>query len=332
MTIHNARQATVRSRFVALAALLVLLLAACGTPESEEKGSADAFRVVKTAKGDIEIPERPERIITLGFENSVLLDLGVVPVGMAADAYDPTGVAVYNREPVEGETVELIDTTAELPYEKIAGLRPDLILAGTYFDIDKFYDRLSEIAPTVTYVKGSYVDTWQEQATLIGEAVGKEAEAEAAIARVSDRIAKIAADHPSWKGKTFSMSFNYDTGKITTIVNPKDFAIQLVTQLGPTLSPKVATLAGDDLTVQPDVSYEAVESLDADLVLLAHASEGLQSSLIQTPVFANLPATKENRVVTVDLVSINALRTPMLRGIDHSLDMLVPELERALGR
>jgi iron complex transport system substrate-binding protein len=332
MTIHNARQATVRTRFVALAALLLLVLAACGTPEAEEKASTDAFRVVKTAKGDIEIPERPERIVAIGFEASVLLDLGLVPVGMAADAYDPTGVPVYNREPVEGEEVELIDVSAELPYEKIAGLRPDLILAGTYFDIDKVYDQLSEIAPTVTYVRGSYVDTWQEQATLIGEATGKEAEAEKAIARVSDRIAKIAADHPSWKSKNFSMSFNYDTGKITTIVNPKDFAIQLVTQLGPTLSPKVTALAGDDPSVQPDVSYEAVETLDADLVLLAHASDTLQGSLTSNPVFANLPSVKGSRVVTVDLVSINALRTPMLRGIDHSLDMLEPELVRALGR
>ncbi len=331
MTAHTARPAMVRTKFVALAALLLLLLAACGSPESEEEGSSEAFRVVKTAKGDIEIPERPERIVTVGFEASVLLDLGIVPVGMAADAYDPTGVPVYNREPVEGEEVELIDVSAELPYEKIAGLRPDLILAGTYYDIDKVYDRLSEIAPTVTYLKGSYVDTWQEQATLIGEATGKEAEAEAAIARVSDRIAKVAADHPSWKTKTFSMSFNYDTGKITTIVNPQDFAIQLVTQLGPTLSPKVTALAGDDPRVQPDVSYEAVEALDADLVLMAHASETLEGSLTSNPVFANLPSIKDGRLVTVDLVSINALRTPMLRGIDHSLDMLEPELARALG-
>jgi iron complex transport system substrate-binding protein len=331
MTPHTARQATVRTRFVALAALLLLMIAACGTPASEEKGSSDAFRVVKTAKGDIEVPERPERIVAIGYEASVLLDLGIVPVGMAADAYDPTGVPVYNREPVEGEEVELLDVTAELPFEKIAGLRPDLILAGTYFDIDKVYDQLSEIAPTVTYVKGSYVDTWQEQATLIGEATGKEAEAEKAIARVSDRIAKIAADHPSWKTKNFSMSFNYDTGKITTIVNPKDFAIQLVTQLGPTLSPKVTALAGDDPSVQPDVSYEAVEVLDADLVLLAHASDTLQGTLTSNPVFANLPSVKGGRVVTVDLVSINAFRTPMLRGIDHSLDMLEPDLVRALG-
>lgn len=331
MTAPTPRPASTKTMLIAVACTLVLL-AACGSPEADNEDSAGAFRIVETAKGDIEIPERPQRIVTIGFEASVLLDLGIVPVGMAADPYDPTGVPVYNRESVEGEEVELIDTsTAELPFEQIAGLRPDLILAGTYYDIDKVYDRLSEIAPTVTFVKGSYVDTWQEQATLIGEATGKVAEAEIAIARVSDRIAKIAADHPSWKTKTFSMSFNYDTGKITTIVNPMDFAIQLVTQLGPTLSQKVTALAGDDPRAQPDVSYEEVEVLDADLVLLAHASQSLQGSLTSNPVFANLPSTRDGRVVTVDLVSINALRTPMLRGIDHALDMLEPELERALG-
>jgi iron complex transport system substrate-binding protein len=330
MIARYPRPTPVRLQVVGLVALL--LLAACGGGATEDGGSSDVFRRIETAKGTVEIPQPPKRIVALGFEASVLLDVGVVPVGMAADAFDPSGIPSYNREPVQGKEVELIDTsTAELPYEQIAGLRPDLILAGTYYDIDKAYDRLTEIAPVLSYVKGSYIDTWQEQATLIGEATGKEAEAEAAINRVNERIEKIAADHPAWAGKTFSMSFNYDTGKITTIVNPQDFAIQLLTQLGLTLSPKVAGLAGADLTVQPDVSYEAVEGLDADVVLIAHASESLQGALEQNPVFANLPSVRDGRVITVDLVSVNALRTPMLRGIDHALDLLEPELERSLG-
>lgn len=96
------------------------------------------------------------------------------------------------------------------------------------------------------------------------------------------------------------------------------------------MSPKLAGLAGEDLTVQPDVSYESVEGLDADVVLMAHASQSLQGALEQNPVFANLPSVKDGHVITVDLVSVNALRTPMLRGIDHALDVLVPELERVL--
>jgi iron complex transport system substrate-binding protein len=329
MTVRNPHTAPGGVRGLVL--VTVLLLAGCGGATGDE-GSSEVFRRIETAKGTVEIPERPERIVALGFEASVLLDLGVVPVGMAADAYAPSGIAPYNRQPLEGKDVELIDTsTAEPPYEQIAGLRPDLILTGTYYDVDKAYDRLSEIAPVVSYVKGSYVDTWQEQATLIGEAIGKEAEAEVAIDRVNERIQRIAAEHPAWAGKTFSMSFNYDTGKITTIVNPNDFAIRLLTQLGLTLSPKVAGLAGEDLTVQPDVSYESVEGLDADVVLMAHASESLQGALEQNPVFANLPSVRQGRLINVDLVSVNALRTPMLRGIDHALDLLTPELERALG-
>ena len=322
-----------RSRLIHLmaASVCLVLLSACGGG-TQKTGSSESFRVVETAKGAVEIPERPERIVTLGFEANVLLDLGLVPVGMAREPFDPSGISSYNRELVEGENVTLIDmSTAELPFEQIAGLRPDLILAGTYYDIDKVHDRLSEIAPVVSYVKGSYEDTWQEQATLIGEATGKEAEAEAAVKRLSDRIAGMAARHPAWQGRTFSMSFNYDTGKITTITNPNDFAIRLLTELGLTLSPKVATLAGDDLSVQPDVSYEAVEALDADVILMAHASDQLQGSLEQNPVFANLPAVRNGGLVNVDLVSVNALRTPMMRGIDHVLDLLEPELERALG-
>ncbi len=94
---------------------------------------------------------------------------------------------------------------------------------------------------------------------------------------------------------------------------------------------EVASLAGDDITVQPDVGYAAVVGLDAVLVLMAHASDQLKSALEQNPVFANLAAVEGGRLMTVDLVTVAALRTPMVRGIHHALDRLVPEMERALG-
>ncbi len=182
----------------------------------------------------------------------------------------------------------------------------------------------------MSYRRGSYVDTWQEQVTLIGEALGEEKAAAAAVDALEDRIARVVAAHPAWAGNTFSMSFNYDVGQVTTITNPEDFAIKLMNQLGFVLSPAVATLT-DDIAEQPTISYEQLGALDADAVLLAHASDELRKDLESLPLFANLPAVRQGRYIFVDLVTVSALRTPMLRGINHALDQLVPELERALG-
>ena len=116
---------------------------------------------------------------------------------------------------------------------------------------------------------------------------------------------------------------------MATIANPEDFAIRLINQLGFVLSPTVSTLT-DDVSQQPTISYEQVEALDADVVLLAHASPGVKTDLENQPLFANLPAVREDRYVPVDLVTVSALRTPMLRGISYALDQLVPAFEGAL--
>lgn len=49
-------------------------------------------------------------------------------------------------------------------------------------------------------------------------------------------------------------------------------------------------------------------------MLLAHASPEIRIDLENQPLFANLPAVREDRYVVVDLVTVSALRTPMLRG------------------
>ncbi|MDP9403435.1 MAG: ABC transporter substrate-binding protein [Actinomycetota bacterium] len=252
-----------RREFIIGGVSMAALLAACGTdqeaPKQEGAPSEEGFpRTIETVLGAIAIPARPRRVVTLGYEANVALDLGTVPVGMAKEAFDPSGIAAYNRKPFTGKNVSLIDVSEAVPYEQIAGLRPDVILAGTYFAIEKEFDRLSDIAPVVAYKRGSYVDTWQEQAALIGEALGEEKAATEAVTALERRIAKLAEDHRDWQGKTFTLSFNFDVGQITTITNPDDFAIKLLNQLGLVLSPAVAKLTAN-VAEQPTISYEQVE-------------------------------------------------------------------------
>ncbi|MBW3574584.1 MAG: hypothetical protein KY450_06915 [Actinobacteria bacterium] len=99
---------------------------------------------------------------------------------------------------------------------------------------------------------------------------------------------------------------------MTTIANPEDFAVRLINQLGFVLSPTVSTLT-DDVTQQPTISYEQIESLDADVMLVAHASPDVRADLESLPLFVNLPPVQDDRYVVVDLVAVSALRTPMLR-------------------
>jgi iron complex transport system substrate-binding protein len=307
-------------------------IAGCAAPQpgAEEDAAKAGFpRRVETALGPVDIPRKPQRIVTLGREAEVMLAFGVTPVGMPKSYYSE-GVEPYLQDRIAGRDVTVLDMANGIPYEQVAALRPDLILAGTYYQIEGEQARLSQIAPVVTFRRGSYVDTWQEQAVLIGEAVGEEQRAAAVVAQLEARIADFATRHPAWRDRTFTMSFNYEAGKITTMVDPEDFAIRLINQLGLVLSPGLAGLrqAG---TEQPDLSYEVVSTLDADVMLMAYISPDVQAQLEALPVFANLPSVREGRYIPVDLITVSALRTPMVLGIEYALDQLVPPLERALG-
>lgn len=313
--------------------LLAGALAGCAAPREDPAGSTSepGFpRRVDTALGPVEIPAKPQRIVTLGREAEVVLALDATPVGMPKSYYAP-GVEPYLEDRVAGRDVTVFDTADGIPLEQIAALRPDLILAGTYFGIEAEVARLSEIAPVVTYRHGSYVDTWQEQAALIGEAMGEEQRAAAVVTGLQDRIAGVVAGHPSWRGRTFTLSFNYEAGRITSIVDPADFALRLVAELGLVPSPGLAQLTTSGDAGQADLSYELVSALDADVLLMAHISPSVQAQLESLPVFAGVPAVREGRYVPVDLITVSVLRSPMVLGIEHALDRLVPELERALG-
>jgi iron complex transport system substrate-binding protein len=322
-------------RRTALAGALVLAgaLAGCSAPRQDAGAAAPGAgfpRRVDTALGPVEIPAKPQRIVTLGREAEVVLALDTAPVGVPRSYY-AAGVEPYLEDRIAGRDVTVIDTADGIPYEQIAALRPDLLLGGTYFGIEQEVARLSEIAPVVAYRRGSFVDTWQEQAVLIGEAMGEEQRADAAVAGLEARIAGVVAQHPSWRDRTFTLSFNYEAGRITSIVDPADVALRLVAELGLVPSPGLQQLPTSGDAGQADLSYELVSALDADVVLMAHVSPAVQAQLESLPVFAGVPAVREGRYVPVDLITVSVLRSPMVLGIEHALDQLVPELERAFG-
>jgi iron complex transport system substrate-binding protein len=64
----------------------------------------------------------------------------------------PGGLEAWITDALGGAEPDLLDVNADVPFEQGAALRPDLILANDLFSMDQAtYDRLSAIAPTVSY-------------------------------------------------------------------------------------------------------------------------------------------------------------------------------------
>lgn len=312
---------------LALLSLTIVPLAA-----QEETPEAPVFPIVIThSLGTIEIPAPPERVIALGFGDiDTAYGLGVTPVAIAADPYQEDGISPWLQELADTEQTELLPFDIG-SFEVLVELQPDLILAGSYYNTDQIYASLTEIAPTTSWLNAYYGDTWQEQSLLAGTALGLEAEAEQLVADTEAQIASILSDYPGIEGKTFSLSYLYDPAAIATIYSQGDFAVQFFQELGFVLTPGLAELAEEEGNFQGSLSLETLHLIDADLVVLAFGSPEIQEAYENNPIYQQLTAVQEDRVVVVDLTAISQLRSPSVLGIPWVLDLLRPSFENLVA-
>ena len=177
-----------------LAAALALSLAACGSGPDAATGdgtaapAASSTRTVETARGPVEVPAEPERVVVLDTgELDSAVALGVVPVG-AVRAPVQDGLLGYLADDLDG--VELVGEIDEPDLERIAALDPDLIL-GSELRVGQVYDQLSAIAPTVLTETVGVV--WKENLLVHGAALGREEQAQELLDAYEARADEVGA-------------------------------------------------------------------------------------------------------------------------------------------
>lgn len=169
-----------RSRFGLLAALLtlVILLTGCSGAAQGGAGSNEGSkRVVKTEKGDVSIPVKPERVVLLNFALAgYLYDFGAPVKAMTpefTDAKDPQFAEFWKDDAQKAGTTFLPWGSSGFDLEAILAAKPDLIIAGgmgfPYAQASDVYKQLGDIAPTVMVDK-KYT-TWQEQLKFLATEV-----------------------------------------------------------------------------------------------------------------------------------------------------------------
>jgi iron complex transport system substrate-binding protein len=148
---------------------------------------APAFaREITHAMGVTDVPDNPQRVVVLTNEGTeAILALGINPVG-AAQSWDGNPWHAHLTDLLKGTTD--LGTELAVDLEVLATLEPDLIL-GTKVRQEKIYEQLSAIAPTV--MTETIGGEWQENLRFYASALGKDAEAEAALATFDARTKAI---------------------------------------------------------------------------------------------------------------------------------------------
>ncbi|UZX95328.1 Fe2+-enterobactin ABC transporter substrate-binding protein [Yersinia ruckeri] len=200
---------TLISRRLTLSALLALftifLLSGCkpadetvkvSPPAATSKNSELWPRIVRTAKGDIQISHPPRRIVSTSITmTGTLLAINAPLVGTGATvpnttvADDQGFFTQWSKEAKARNLMPMYQT--EPNAEAVASMAPDMIIiSATGGDSAlKLYEQLSAIAPTLVI---NYDDkSWQELAQVLGQATGHEADAERVITDFSQQMEQV---------------------------------------------------------------------------------------------------------------------------------------------
>jgi len=331
------------SRRQLLAGLSALALApalvACGDDDDGGPRAVDdpapteqgAFPVTLTHKyGETTIEQAPKRVVCVGLtEQDALLALGIVPVAVTKWFGDAPGyVFSWAVDKLGGaELPEVLEDTNGVQVEKIAALRPDLII-GQYAGVtEKDYELLSKIAPTVAQ-PGEYADygaPWDEMALNIAKAVGRPAEMQAIVDDVKQQIADQAAAHPEFAGQTAMCVTPYEG---LFVYGPEDPRSRMLVDLG--FAFPTALFGGEQEEFGESLSSERTSDLDQVGVTVWLDLEADQAV---KKVYDRTTSAAEGRWVDIseadgDYYVAHSFVTPL--SIPYLLERYVPQLAAAV--
>ncbi|MFF7361439.1 ABC transporter substrate-binding protein [Streptomyces sp. NPDC008125] len=330
-------------------ALGVGLLAGCGgsdEPDAKASGSAPAtatgaFPVtVEHAFGTTEITKAPQRVVSVGYtDDQAILALGVKPVGMVDQYPNPAGTSpdINTQWPWVkdkwGDTrpeVIMSNGDAGPNYEKIAALRPDLIIA-VYSEIDRAaYDKLSRIAPTVGRTKAEkepFSAPWQDNAVHIAKALGKEAEGKALVEGIQAKLDSAAAAHPEFADQT-AVALSWYEGSVAPFATT-DVRGRLITGIGYQGATEVDKAAGGKFYTV--LSPERIDLVDVDRIFVIN-DKADTDALKKFDLFANLSAVKAGKVSYLLDSEGPAVGAAMSQGTLLSLPYAIDELVKSVDQ
>lgn len=329
----------IRSTAAALTA--GLLLSACATSSDtasdEASSSSDGVFPVRVEHefGETEIESEPQRVVVVGYtEQDTLLALGVKPVAVTEwYGEQPYATWPWAQEALGDAKPEVLAADDGFQYERIAALDPDLIV-GTNAGLDsETYAKLTEIAPTIAQSGDytGYFEPWDVQARNIGTALGKKAEVEELIDGIADKFAETKSAHPEFEGKKaiFLQNAFYDGA---AIAYQNGLSTDFLTDLGFVVPSEIDAFAPPEGGGQANIPLENLSVLNvADVLLWATESPEDRTTLEKEPVYQNLDAVEENKLVFTDGVTAGAIYFTSLLSLPYVIDKLAPAFASTLA-
>ncbi|MFE6839938.1 iron-siderophore ABC transporter substrate-binding protein [Streptomyces sp. NPDC057705] len=353
MLLHRTTRTNSRVRLTAVlsaAALGVGLLSGCGSDaEDPSAGKGDdapaaaagTFPVtVEHAFGSTKVAKAPRRVVSVGYtDDQAILAFGIKPVGMVDQYPNPPGAGPDINTQWPWVKDKWGDTRPEVVmnngdtgpnYEKIAALRPDLIIA-VYSEIDQAaYEKLSKIAPTVGRTKAEkepFSAPWQDNAVHIAKALGQEAKGTELVKGIQDKLDAAKKAHPEFANQT-AVALSWYKDSVAPFTST-DVRGRLVTGTGFTYQTEIDKIA--DGKFYTTLSPERMDLIDVDRIFVINDKADTEA-LKKFELFANLAAVKNGKVSYLLDSEGPAVGAAMSQGTLLSLPYAIDELVKSVGQ
>lgn len=330
-------------------ALLAAGLSACATGSNDsddpDVGATTTSEVeegaypvtIEHALGSTTIDAEPQRVATVGWtDHDQVLSLGVVPVGAteltwggndegSSDWFDA------RVEEVGGEAPTRYSDTDGVPFDEIAELQPDLILATNSGITQKDYDKLSEIADVVAYPEAPWVTSWDDSLDMIGEALGRSDLADEVEEQTEKVIADAASEYSQLDGTSFV--FTYFTGTDLSqigVYGDEDPRVEIMEEFG-LETPDWVEDAVEDGQFYANVSAERAGTVEADLLLTYEEKEGDTAAFAEDRLLGRIPALASGRYLAEPDKELGlAVTNPTPLSIPVIVDDFLPKVAAAV--
>ncbi|MGE7593900.1 siderophore ABC transporter substrate-binding protein [Peribacillus frigoritolerans] len=280
-----------------LVAMLAVVAVACGSDKEKEesstkKESAKSEEItVKHQLGETKVKTNPEKVVV--FDMGTLDTLDKLGVEVAAVPHD--GLPEYLSK-YEG-TTENAGGLKEPDFEKINEIAPDLILiSGRQSEA---YKELSKIAPTVFVGVDTtkYMESFEENVTLLGKIFDKKDEAAKELASVEENINALNEKAPTDKTGLIVLSSG---GKVSAYGPDSRFGIIHDVFGVPAVDDKLEVS-----THGQSISFEYIAEKNPDYLFVvdrdAVAGDGAAAKeTIENDIVKNTKAFKEGNIIYLD--------------------------------
>ena len=279
----------IKSLAVLTLALATFGLIGCSSNDPQKENTET--RVVETAKGEVEIPANPQRIVDISGNSEELVLLGYTPVGTSnVDSYKPDSVPAYIEDKLGSAKVvgHAMEDTADI--EAILGLNPDLIIMAPRQE--KIYDQLKEIAPVVM-LDDEYND-WEGKLMDVADIFEKQDEAQKWLDAYYAKAEEVGKEVKAANGEDESYV------AISTDLANGQFFVFTSGGMGTVLSEDMGLKQPEKIPAQdsielPKVTLEGLDEIDADNIVLI-GSDSDKAELENNSVWNEIDAVKDGNV------------------------------------